>query len=79
MEPSATGRFGGMQINTPSRTIHKVEKTLQNTPNHPRLKDRGGKMLRPRTSKMLCGTVYEIFRKRTAEVIIELKAVVDAR
>jgi hypothetical protein len=56
---SDTGKFGGMQINTPKITIHSVEKTLANMPipNRSRLKYRRGRMSRPRMSRMLCGTV----------------------
>jgi hypothetical protein len=74
--------------------IHSIEKALQNEPRRgPRFRYLGGRMLifvfvlevlvssdRARRSKRIpCGTAYVIFRNSTAEVMIELNAVVEAR
>ena len=80
MAPTVTGRVGGMHTSTARMTIHIVANPLQMYPKTPRFKYRGGRrFLRPKKSRMACGAAYEIFRNKTADVIMELNAVVEAR
>lgn len=45
----------------------------------PRLRYLCGRSDLPRTKRIPCGTVYVMLRNRTAELMIELKAVVEAK
>lgn len=75
-----TGRLGGIQTRTIKTGIQSVEKMLQKYPTYPSLNGRSGSaFLRPTRRRSVCGAAIEIFMNRTADVMMELKAVELAR